>query len=410
MVHHPLRATLYGEIKPSALTTRNSMAELFEKTAHVRDDPAYDKVVQGRRDFDAERRKRIFDPATREQGVDVAALDLQTAERRSREAAEFVERLDAEERELAVNRYLSQREREFHRMRLQREREDAAFNAKYVRPEYSREWDITNPAVLHVDAPIRTDSEAMADTGFSRATVDPRLGVSSGQVFDGEDLGAVEWEAAIRAEVRASLEQQIRDAKARQEAEKLQELEEQMKELQVCEHLSQVEKAFLAGRRNVERELMEQQMRQAAEDERRRAAEAEEDRQATLRHHENFGNSSLMLEKPTPGVAAEYKGWTEEQYKAHTEALAKQRADDLRRQRAELENKLLEEERELEVNRYLKLRDQELAREKQRVECELRKERERAAEDERAREVARLQAATNEITDDFYKYFQTTSR
>lgn len=386
------------------------MAELFEKTAHVRDDPAYDKVVQARRDFDAERRKRVFDPATREQGVDVAALDLQTAERRAREAAELVDRLDAEERELAVNRYLTQREREFHRMRLQREREDAAFNATYVRPEYSREWDITNPAVLHVDAPIRTDAEAMGDTGFMRTTVDPRLGVSSGQVFDGEDLGAAEREAAIRAEVRASLEQQIHDAKARQEAEKLRDLEDQLRELQVCEHLAQVEKAFMASRRNVERQVMEQQMRQAEQDQLRRATEAEEDRQATMRHHENFGNSNLMLEKPAPGVPAEYKGWTEEQYKAHMEALARQREDELRRQRAELESKLLEEERELEVNRYLRLRDQELEREKRRVAYDLRREREQAAGEERAREVARLQAATNEITGDFYKYFQTTSR
>lgn len=70
-------------------------------------------------------------------------MDLQTAERRAREAAELMEQIDAEERLLAANRFLTQREREFHRMRLLRDRQIAEFNFENIRPEYSRSMTFT---------------------------------------------------------------------------------------------------------------------------------------------------------------------------------------------------------------------------------------------------------------------------
>lgn len=404
------------------------MSELFDKTAAFRSDKGYDRCIENRRVFDQERMRRVFNPRLREAGVDVAALDLQTAERRAREAAELLDQIDAEERLLAANRFLTQREREFHRQRLAHERAVAQFNCDNVRPEYAREWDLNDPAVLRKDRPIRQDVvvgadgadgathtgsgplEAALGTTAGGVLPDPTLGASSGQVFAGEDLVARERERLQREETRAALEEQIRGARSRAEAQRVQDLEDQLRELQVCEHLAQVERDFAAHRRAVAESVRRQQMDQAELDRLRREEDRMQADEEARRHNETFGGSRLMLEVPSAGVPAEYKGWTADEQRAHFANLARQRADEQRRRRAELEDRIVGEARELEVNRYLRLRDLEQQKERTRAMHALRTDLEGMGVEERAREIARLQASKNEIDDDFWKYFQKTSR
>ncbi|ESU38746.1 RIB43A family protein [Giardia duodenalis] len=398
------------------------MAELFERTAHYRDDKNYDRTIEGRRIFDEERRKRIFNPSLRTMGVDVDALDLQTAERRAREAAELMEQIDAEERLLAANRFLTQREREFHRMRLLCDRQIAEFNFENIRPEYSREYDIHRKDVLKVDNPIRQDTVVLEPSAMllntdgtakmvTRTIPDSKLGVSSGQVFDGEDLERAEREQLMRDEMRAALEQQIYQARAKREAEKLQDLEDQLRELKICDYLSQVERDFHATRRQERINLKHDQMRQAELDAYKRAEEKRRDDCETLQHHANFGSSKLMMEIPSAGVPMEYKGWSDEDREEHMRQLAQQCLDDKKKRRAELEEKILWEAKQLNVNRDLTLRDNELKKEKRRIAYEQRAQLEYLSEEEKAREIARIQElGRNEITDDFFKHFQKTSR
>ncbi|TNJ27816.1 Coiled-coil protein [Giardia muris] len=187
--------------------------------------------------------------------------------------------------------------------------------------------------------------------------------------------------------------------------------EEQLRELMICDYLSQVERDFHAQRRAECVALKEEQMRQADLDAYRRAEERRLDDCATLAHHANFGNSRLMLEIPSAGVPMEYKGWSEEDRRRHEEELQQQRLDSRARRRAELEEKILWEARELGVNRDLRLRENELKKERRRIAYENRAQLELAAEEERAREIARTQVlGTNEIQDDFFKFFQKSSR
>lgn len=59
--------------------------------------------------------------------------------------------------------------------RRQRSCDDAAYNHAYQRKQFRREFDLSNPDTLKNDLPVRISD------------ADPRLGVSSAQVFHGED-------------------------------------------------------------------------------------------------------------------------------------------------------------------------------------------------------------------------------
>lgn len=68
--------------------------------------------------------------------------------------------------------------------RLQKEREDIEYSSKNIKKEQTREWDMNDPAYLARDKPIRTD---VVDKQ-GNIIVQNNLGISSGQVFEGEDL------------------------------------------------------------------------------------------------------------------------------------------------------------------------------------------------------------------------------
>lgn len=65
----------------------------------------------------------------------------------------------------------------------QREREDLAWSAQYCSVQNTREYDITHP---DNSQPIRKDT---IDAN-GNVIINPQIGVSSGQWFNGEDLGA----------------------------------------------------------------------------------------------------------------------------------------------------------------------------------------------------------------------------
>ena len=109
-------------------------------------------------------------------GVDKPALDRQTAEKKERLAAED-ERNAAYGRESNKNAKLGL----LYEQRQERDERDLAkrineFRFEHQTKESRREWDLNDPESKKNSAPVRV------------ADVDTNLGVSSAQVFDGEDL------------------------------------------------------------------------------------------------------------------------------------------------------------------------------------------------------------------------------
>lgn len=70
---------------------------------------------------------------------------------------------------------------------------------EFVRKEQAREYDINDPAYLHHQPKIRVDHVDHA----GHITPDPNLPVSSGQVFEGEDLDQPFRAAREAAEMNA---------------------------------------------------------------------------------------------------------------------------------------------------------------------------------------------------------------
>lgn len=109
-------------------------------------------------------------------GVDKPALDRQTAEKKERLAADD-ERNAAYGRESNKNAKLGL----LYEQRQERDERDLAkrineFRFEHQTKESRREWDLNDPESKKNSAPVRV------------ADVDTNLGISSAQVFDGEDL------------------------------------------------------------------------------------------------------------------------------------------------------------------------------------------------------------------------------
>lgn len=163
-------------------------------------------VINQRQRNEEERKSRIFNARTRLIGVDKEALEAQVRERNGMETSEKM-RGQAYAREMIKNDKLGvlYQERQDRDVReLQKSLNDFRFQNQ--RPDTRREWDLNNPDYLRIDKPARTSD------------VDPILGVSSAQIFDGEDLSGkirnsaqqrqrAEWAAAQREEKRRADQQ-----------------------------------------------------------------------------------------------------------------------------------------------------------------------------------------------------------
>jgi len=133
-------------------------------------------AINQRRQNEEERKSRIFNARTRLIGVDKSALDAQVDEQNNMQSAENA-RNNAYAREMIKNDKLGvlyQERQERDVRELQKNLNDFRFQNQ--REDTRREWDLYRPDYLQIDKPARTSD------------VDATLGVSSAQIFDGEDL------------------------------------------------------------------------------------------------------------------------------------------------------------------------------------------------------------------------------
>lgn len=163
-------------------------------------------AINRRRQNEEDRKSRIFNARTRLIGVDKISLDAQLIEQNTMQSADD-SRNDAYAREMIKNDKLGvlYQERQDRDARdLQKSLNDFRFQNQ--QQDTRREWDLNNPDYLLIDKPARTSD------------IDRTLGVSSAQIFDGEDLSGnirqtaqqkqrADWAAAQREE-KARADQQ----------------------------------------------------------------------------------------------------------------------------------------------------------------------------------------------------------
>ncbi|CAH0559962.1 unnamed protein product [Brassicogethes aeneus] len=153
--------------------------------------------IELRRIREEERKKRIFNPKKRQIGVDLNTLQKQIEENNKKQEEEhklnelYIEYLRDAERVALAQEAKEKQER------IKIEQEINKFRQNHQKPECRREFDLNDPEFLRKQLPLRVDDD------------DPRLGPSSAQRFDGEDLSDQKRLAVQREEMRASLEQQM---------------------------------------------------------------------------------------------------------------------------------------------------------------------------------------------------------
>ncbi|KAG5889195.1 hypothetical protein JTB14_000620 [Gonioctena quinquepunctata] len=156
-------------------------------------------AIEKRRAREEERKKRIFNPRARLIGIDADVLKNQIEEKKQRELEEQrINRLFEEQlyKSDAIAFAYQQKEKE-ERIRLQQEINN--YRKNYQRPEDRREFDLNDPNLIKKSLPCRIRDD------------DPRLGPSSAQKFEGEDIASQERSKVQHEEIRAWLGQQMRE-------------------------------------------------------------------------------------------------------------------------------------------------------------------------------------------------------
>lgn len=170
----------------------------------------------------------ILDPKTRKIGIDVDALKAQVEEKRelaSREKA----RNDAFDNQTLIQQDLIMENMEKERqLRYKMACDQDRFRNSQQRPDQCREYDIWRPDLLKVSKPARIGD------------YDPRLGVSSGQVFDGEDLQVSARLAAQAKQRNEWYQTQMKEKAAEQRREQMEDLNNQLVELETQKRLAEI--------------------------------------------------------------------------------------------------------------------------------------------------------------------------
>jgi len=160
---------------------------------------------------DPDRLSRILDAKYRTIGIDLQSIESQVQERKRKEEAE-------KQRDIAFarasNYYASavgEAQQQAEAMARTAGRELNVFRHISQARATTREWDINRPDAKKIDIPARIGDD------------DGRLGVSSIQKFDGEDLSAGDRATAQIAQSRGWYQQQMAENAARRAAEKREE-------------------------------------------------------------------------------------------------------------------------------------------------------------------------------------------
>ncbi|KAL1509678.1 hypothetical protein ABEB36_004383 [Hypothenemus hampei] len=170
------------------------MFEFQLMTEKDRREAAY---IERRRIQEEERKKRLFNPRARLIGIDTEALKAQIDEKRKQELEQ--KRIDEifEDHLRKADQIAVALEQKQHEEQRKLKREINEFRLNYQKPQDRREFDLNDPNGIKKQLPCRLHDD------------DPRLGPSSAQKFEGEDLISEQRLKLQKEQSKAWLDQQL---------------------------------------------------------------------------------------------------------------------------------------------------------------------------------------------------------
>lgn len=296
--------------------------------------------AQERRTRNIERKPTILDPRTRKIGIDVDALKRQVEEKRelaSREKArnDAFDNWTLEQQDTIMQNMETERQLR-HQMDCNRDK----FRAQQQRPDQCTEYDIWRPDLLKISRPARVGD------------YDPTIGVSSGQVFQGEDL---QISQRLQAQARQRNEwynEQMKEKASIKRAEEMEDLNNQLIDLETQKKLSELSERTEYAKSQVRREVANDNLQMARDKKQREANDRAFEEQQNQAYLTNNLRSRVISEQMAPRGDApmEYRGMTIEEQKQIIDEQSRQMKDNERRREEERER----ERQWYEYQEYLK--------------------------------------------------------
>jgi len=249
-------------------------------------------VLAKRRTIEQARTAKILDDKTRMMGINTRDLDTQVAEKaRIRQWQKDEQDLHANQL-IQLDKHCCLIDAELQSLRRQKAKEINEYRKGYQRREQRREWDLNDPRSLGRDAPTRIGD------------CDIRLGPSSIQMFEGEDVTKPERKKIMAQQVRVWTQQQVDEKDVRKWAEYEDRKEWEDAEEDMNQRTHEMAKALAKERRRLAEEaaifnksLSEQQKMQNHRDRFR-------EQQANMVEIQQALDSDLLTESLAPTVNA----------------------------------------------------------------------------------------------------------
>ena len=250
-----------------------------------------------------DRAPHILDPRTRRIGLDIDTLNQQVEEKKvlaAREKArnDAFDHMTLQQQDLVLAAQ-ARHDEQVRQMNVERDQ----FRQNYQRPEQAREYDIWRKDYLKVQEPIRTGD------------YDPRLGISSGQVFQGEDLKRNERLAAQAAQRTEWYNEQMREKKMRQAREQSEDLRDQLYELETQKQITEACRQQEEQKAAIRRQLADDNYRLMMEKKAREQADKEWDERYNDAQKRSTLRTRTIVEEMCPRSAGpqDYRGMTIEE-------------------------------------------------------------------------------------------------
>ncbi|XP_013111915.2 RIB43A-like with coiled-coils protein 2 [Stomoxys calcitrans] len=363
--------------------------------------------LQKRQQFEEERKKRIFNAKQRTFGLDIDTLERQIAERNKIRQTEAEQHRRYEHQTDMMQKVIHAKELELAKRRRAVENDLNYYRCRFQNKQQSREFDLNDPESIKKSKPAR-----IADD-------DINLGISSAQIFIGEDLGHSERQRRQREQQRAWLDQQIKERKQAENA--------RLQADRVIYESINARDQRLEDMANSERKVRHQVLdsiqqfncelaRRKREERLRKQKEKVEDDMAEIY---NMLSSDMLTENPNVAqsrtnpnkkIAFMYRGMSPQELANFRQAQHQQMLD---RKKQETEKQLMDKQWEqyaLNMDRELHLKDREMERKRQREYEKLLEENDKLAQEQKMQKDHDKVLHVNRVTPEFFDKFNTTTR
>ncbi|XP_043647546.1 RIB43A-like with coiled-coils protein 2 [Drosophila teissieri] len=363
--------------------------------------------LQKREQYEDERKRRIFNAKQRLYGLDLEMLDRQILEKKKQRTAQMECDKKFEEQEQLQKRLILAQEKELEKKQRVVDSDLNYYRCRYQRKEQRREFDLNDPNFLKKARPTR-----VADNDIS-------LGVSSAQIFQGEDLYNSDRKLRQREQQRAWLDQQVQERKKAEDARR--QADNLLMDNVGCrdKHLQEMAKSDHQMRNQVIQRVRQFNINMAKQKQLDREREKREKYEDDMAEIYNMLSSDMLTENPDVAqsrtdpnkkIAFMYRGMTPEELRVFRLGQEQQlRLAIQRKTEAQMMDKQWEQYA-INMDRTLVLHQiEDDRRRKEEFDELMRANSKLAVEQDRQRKEA-LVGLTNSVSDDFYDQFNKNSR